>query len=84
MEREAEYSAGTGSKLVKPHALAVADQHPADRGEADDHGHRDRPCADTDIADRLPLGFVLGDLTIPLLVFAIVHRLPCPVSFALD
>jgi len=36
-------------------------QHPADRGEADDDGDRDRPSADADVADGLPLGFVLRD-----------------------
>jgi hypothetical protein len=28
----------------------IVDQHPADGGEADDHGDRDRPCADADVA----------------------------------
>src|SRR6478672_11409693 len=47
------------SKLVN---LAVMDQHPADRGEADDDGGRNRPAADTDVADGLPFGFILRDL----------------------
>src|SRR6476469_7645074 len=44
--------------------LVVVDQHPADSGEADDDGYRNRPCADADVAGGLPLGFVLRDLAI--------------------
>ena len=42
------------------------EQHPADRGKPDDDdGGRDRPAADADIADGLPLGFVLRALNRP-------------------
>jgi hypothetical protein len=54
----------------------IMDQHPADAGKPNDHGHRDRPYADADVADGLAVGFVLGDFTIPLLVLAIAPRLP--------
>src|SRR5580692_8675485 len=56
--------------------LVVVEKHPADGGEPDDDGDRDRKCADANVARGLPFGFVLGDFTIPLLVLAIAHRLP--------
>ena len=52
-------------------ALAVVQQHPADRREADDDGDRDRPSADADGADGLPIALILGDL-------AIAHLFSCP------
>src|SRR6202521_5822521 len=59
--------------------LAVADQHPkADRGNAEDHGNRNCPYADPDVADGLALGFVLGDFTIPLFC-VVAHRPPFPI-----
>ena len=58
----------------------IVDQHPADRRKPDDHRGRDRPCADADIADSLPFGFILGDFTVSLLVLALAHRLPSPSS----
>src|SRR5450755_108627 len=59
-------------------ALAVADQHhPADGSKPDDDRHRDRPYADADVADGLPVGFVVGDLAIAQLgvLVRVAHRL---------
>src|SRR5258705_12731955 len=56
--------------------LAVVDQHPADGSEADDDGGGNRPTADADVADGLPLGFALRDLAISCLgvLVLIAHR----------
>src|SRR6267378_6151792 len=64
---------------VSPPALVfalVVDQHPADGGEADDDSNRDRPYADPDVADNLPLGFIFGDLAISDFVLLVsgIHR----------
>jgi hypothetical protein len=69
-------SAGASELWV--HTLIVMDQHPADRGQPDDDGDRDRPGADADVTDGLPVGFILRDLAIPCLVISIriAHGLP--------
>jgi hypothetical protein len=46
------------------------EQHPADGGEGDDDGDRDRPHADADLAGGLLGAFVLGDLAVPLFGYA--------------
>src|ERR1700738_5170829 len=66
-ERGAERTARADSKLINQ-SLVVVDQHPADGGEADDYGGRDRPAADADVADRLPFGFIPRDLAVARLV----------------
>src|SRR5260370_41101973 len=59
--------------------LAVVDQHPADGSEADDDGGGNRPTADADVADGLPLGFVLRDLAISCLgVLVLIAHRPLP------
>jgi hypothetical protein len=62
------------------------DQHPADGGEADDDGGGNRPATDADVADRLPLGFILRDLAISCLgiVVSLVHRLLSYVPAVVD
>src|SRR5580698_10392441 len=60
-------------------ALIVMQHHPADRGEADDDGNRDRPGRNPDIAGGLPFGLVLGDLAVARLVLVrVFHRPPLP------
>jgi hypothetical protein len=68
----------TSANAYRGHALVVVQQHPADGCEPDDDGSRDRPCADADVADGLPVGFIPGDLAIALLGFPIrvAHCLP--------
>src|ERR1700744_3101612 len=62
----------------------IVQQHPADGGEADDDGYRNRPGRDPDVAGGLPFGLVRGDLAVTRLVlFGFAHRPPPPRSSAL-
>src|ERR1700761_3449758 len=68
----------SGSRITcRYHALVVMDQYPADRSEADDNSYRNRPGADADRADGLPLRLVFGDLAVArLLLLRIAHPRP--------
>ena len=55
------------------------DQNPADGSEADDDGGRNRPATDADVANGLPVGFILRDLAISCLgVFVLIAHRPLP------